>query len=247
MKRTIRALQCRHRTLSHRQRPAVFVWSHNCSQLTWSEPTPITVRGLKIWTARSTKDSFERWLEATPIEEETLPGYKAENYYPVTINQTLDSRYRIICKLGRGVGSTVWLAEDVKYLIPFHMTSSILLLTESIQNLPVSSGKSLHSDYRRSRSLISQPRDCCGRVPQQDSSCPGASGQKFCSHSLRLFRSRRASRDSYVSCLCAGMTYTELCDYIPENRLDKRLLQYSVQSLLLEIDYLHKNNIVHTG
>lgn len=55
---------------------------------------------------------------ATPIEEELLPGHADEDYYPVTTDQTLDSRYRIICKLGRGVGSTVWLAKDVKYIIP---------------------------------------------------------------------------------------------------------------------------------
>ena len=56
--------------------------------------------------------------DATPIEEELLPGYKAEDYYPVTSGRALNSRYRIICKLGRGVGSTVWLAEDMKYDSP---------------------------------------------------------------------------------------------------------------------------------
>lgn len=61
------------------------------------------------------KENFNRVPDTTPIEEELLPGYKAEDYFPVTTGQTLDSRYRIICKLGRGVGSTVWLAKDVKY------------------------------------------------------------------------------------------------------------------------------------
>jgi hypothetical protein len=66
-------------------------------------------------TAPSAKERFHRVLDATPIEEELLPGYKAEDYYPVMTDQTLNLRYRIICKLGRGVGSTVWLAKDVKY------------------------------------------------------------------------------------------------------------------------------------
>ncbi len=65
-----------------------------------------------MFTVRATK--FRRVPSTTPIEEELLPGYKAEDYYPVSTGETLDSRYRIICKLGRGVGSTVWLAEDVK-------------------------------------------------------------------------------------------------------------------------------------
>lgn len=66
-------------------------------------------------TSPSKLENFNRVPDATPIEEELLPGYKADDYYPVTTDQTLDSRYRIICKLGRGVGSTVWLAKDVKY------------------------------------------------------------------------------------------------------------------------------------
>jgi len=66
-------------------------------------------------TTPSIQENFHRVPGATPIEEELLPGYKAEDYYPITIGQTLNTQYRIICKLGRGVGSTVWLAEDVKY------------------------------------------------------------------------------------------------------------------------------------
>lgn len=68
--------------------------------------------------------------DGTPIEEELLPGYKAEDYYLVTTDQTLDSRYRISCKLGRGVGSTVWLAKDVNYddpkTNPIYTISSII-------------------------------------------------------------------------------------------------------------------------
>lgn len=66
-------------------------------------------------TIPTTNANFNRVPEATPIEEELLPSYKAEDYYPVTTDQVLDSRYRILCKLGRGVGSTVWLAKDIKY------------------------------------------------------------------------------------------------------------------------------------
>ena len=50
---------------------------------------------------------------STPIEEEELPGYVAEDYYPTRIGQVFESRYRVLCKLGRGTGSTVWLAKDL--------------------------------------------------------------------------------------------------------------------------------------
>lgn len=83
-------------------------------------------------TTPSTKENFHRVPDTTPIEEELLPRYKAEDYYPVTTDQTLDSRHRIFCKLGRGVGSTVWLAEDMKSDSPeLHFNQySISLLTK---------------------------------------------------------------------------------------------------------------------
>lgn len=44
-----------------------------------------------------------------------------------------------------------------------------------------------------------------------------------------------------------GMTFTEMRDYLPQNRLPKRMVQTNIQLLLIAMDYLHKNNIVHTG
>ncbi|KAK3661149.1 hypothetical protein LTR56_000272 [Elasticomyces elasticus] len=46
------------------------------------------------------------------IEEETFPNYQAHWYYPVTIGQTFNNRYRVVAKLGYGSASTVWLCRD---------------------------------------------------------------------------------------------------------------------------------------
>ena len=43
------------------------------------------------------------------------------------------------------------------------------------------------------------------------------------------------------------MTLTEFRDYLSENRLEKRFLQAIVQALLIALDYLHKNGVVHTA
>jgi len=48
-----------------------------------------------------------------PIEEETLPKYRPENYYPVSIGQVFSERYKVLAKLGFGGGSTTWLAQDI--------------------------------------------------------------------------------------------------------------------------------------
>ncbi|EAW14130.1 uncharacterized protein ACLA_071630 [Aspergillus clavatus NRRL 1] len=54
------------------------------------------------------------------FEEETLPGYVKERYYPVRIGEVFRSRYQVVTKLGFGSSSTVWLCRDLcdgQYLV----------------------------------------------------------------------------------------------------------------------------------
>jgi hypothetical protein len=48
------------------------------------------------------------------IEEETLPKYNPNNFYPAKLGEILHDRYKIIAKLGYGMTATVWLAKDLK-------------------------------------------------------------------------------------------------------------------------------------
>ena len=48
------------------------------------------------------------------IEEEDIPSYIPEDYYPVYIGEVFKSRYQVVTKLGFGVNSTVWLCRDLK-------------------------------------------------------------------------------------------------------------------------------------
>lgn len=52
------------------------------------------------------------------IEEETLPTYLPEKYYPVELGQVVGERYQVLAKLGYGVTSTVWLARDLMHVFP---------------------------------------------------------------------------------------------------------------------------------
>ncbi len=47
------------------------------------------------------------------IEEETLPKYNADNFYPVRLGEVLNDRYKLCVKLGFGMTATVWLARDL--------------------------------------------------------------------------------------------------------------------------------------
>lgn len=49
------------------------------------------------------------------IEEEELPFYSAEKYYPARIGEVIASRYQVVSKLGYGTSSTIWLCRDLMW------------------------------------------------------------------------------------------------------------------------------------
>jgi hypothetical protein len=56
------------------------------------------------------------------FEEETIPHYSHDQFYPVHIGQHLGSSYKVVGKLGYGAYSTVWLCRDMRY-IEDHLTT----------------------------------------------------------------------------------------------------------------------------
>jgi hypothetical protein len=65
-------------------------------------------------TNSTIKQAFETIPEDRQIEEETLPGNKAEHFYPVRIGEVFKSTYEVLAKLGFGMCSTVWLCRDLE-------------------------------------------------------------------------------------------------------------------------------------
>jgi len=48
------------------------------------------------------------------IDEERGPGYRSELYYPANPGDVLNDRYQLLTKIGWGLASTVWLAQDLQ-------------------------------------------------------------------------------------------------------------------------------------
>lgn len=48
------------------------------------------------------------------VEEEGLPEYNHQHYYPVKLGEILHDRYQVLAKLGYGSCSTIWLARDLQ-------------------------------------------------------------------------------------------------------------------------------------
>ncbi|KND88470.1 Serine/threonine-protein kinase SRPK [Tolypocladium ophioglossoides CBS 100239] len=171
--------------------------------------------------------SFQRVPDSTPIEEEQLPGYVAEDCYPIAIGEVLDSRYREVCKLGRGVGSTVWLAKDVcnsqyQVLKVCTHTSDGMAPQQADHEIAV-------SQHLKTAPVQQHPGKLGVRTVLDSFPLCGPYGQHMCILYSPL-----------------GMTFTELRNLLPGRKFEKRMLQHGIQFLLLAIDYLHKNSVVHT-
>ncbi|GLA40016.1 hypothetical protein AnigIFM63309_007621 [Aspergillus niger] len=90
------------------------------SELLPSSSNPVKCRSSSTIASANTTiqrvfptSGFETIDPAEAIEEETLPTYNAEKYYPVRLGEVLDGRYQVVAKLGYGVTSTVWLGRDL--------------------------------------------------------------------------------------------------------------------------------------
>lgn len=57
---------------------------------------------------------FESLEPSVDIEEETIPGYRNELFYPVRIGEVFQDRFQVVGKLGYGSRSTVWLCHDLR-------------------------------------------------------------------------------------------------------------------------------------
>lgn len=49
-----------------------------------------------------------------PIEEEGVPEYNPDHFYPVRLGEIFTGRFQTVAKLGYGSSSTIWLARDLE-------------------------------------------------------------------------------------------------------------------------------------
>lgn len=95
--------------------------------------TPIARLMRSLWGPRLRPRSFPTRTPATLstedlIEEQTLPRYCPQHYYPVRLGETFNDRYLVVSKLGYGASSTVWLARDIHMYVLRNVGSECLLL-----------------------------------------------------------------------------------------------------------------------
>ena len=63
---------------------------------------------------RFSSSDFKALATNQTIEEEAYDAITKGRYYPVRIGDVIENKYQIVGKLGYGLGSTVWLANDFR-------------------------------------------------------------------------------------------------------------------------------------
>ncbi|CAG7934789.1 unnamed protein product [Penicillium salamii] len=158
----------------------------------------------------------------TKFEEETHPGYIAEDSYSVNIGQVFQSRYKVIGKLGFGGYSTVWLCKDLtqrKYL------------TLKVFRRGSAEGKREMANYDRINTVKSSHR-----------------GAALVPTALDTFQIED-TKGSYQVIVYQplGMRLYDLRHRFIGERLPEEAVKLVLVPLLLALDYLHtETGIIHT-
>lgn len=187
------------------------------------------------------------------IEEEKVPNYKPERFYPVRLGEVFDSRYQVVAKLGFGTASTVWFCRDLRYVLkivlhplrlPWAVLDSILLMGRGsplsrgnvLLTLKVCiTGEDATDELAISRHIVSI----------EDAGHPGKARLRVVLHDFQI----KGPHGSHRCLLFAplGLTFTDLRNMFPEKAFGKDLLQKSLILILRGLDFLHQVGVVHTG
>ncbi|UNI23793.1 hypothetical protein JDV02_009591 [Purpureocillium takamizusanense] len=164
-----------------------------------------------------------------PIEEELLPGDRLGRFHPTRPGEVLDGRFKTITKLGYGAGSTVWLAENLRFKkwrkssIPRYVSVKIAALdTDAAWETRISK-------------VIAKAQ-------------PSHEGLEFIRMPIDEFRLARP--EGTHSCLVYTPMRETLCQLqsrLRRQRLAPPLFKFFIYCLLEALDYLHtKCGLIHT-
>ncbi|KAI8948130.1 kinase-like domain-containing protein [Xylaria longipes] len=160
------------------------------------------------------------------IQEETLPAYKAERFYPVRLGEVFKSRYQIVAKLGYGTASTIWLCRDLE-------EGGLLALKVCIVDQDVAEANEANNEVAVSQFLkpivTEHPGKKLVRLVLDDFEITGPHG----THQCLLFNPQ-------------GLSLTKFRNLLGEKGWSKTLLQWMLELVLIGLDFLHQAGIVHT-
>ncbi|PYI34792.1 U4/U6 small nuclear ribonucleo protein PRP4 [Aspergillus indologenus CBS 114.80] len=155
------------------------------------------------------------------LEEETLPTYQAQKYYPIQQGEVLHNRYQVLAKLGYGVTSTVWFGRDL-------VNSSYVALKIYV------TGENRDDElkiYNRLNSVeLEHPGKRFIRRLFDHFIITGPHGQHICLVHEPL-----------------GISASELLEWIPGKTMTLEDMKVCIRQLLVLLDFLHSvAGVIHT-
>lgn len=173
-------------------------------------------------TLRSPIYGFSETKSTEKVEEETIAINQPEDYYPVYIGEVIKSRYQIVAKQGYGVGSTVWLCRDL--IDDRHLTLKVCVrrTRQLSHELMVSEHLKKRHDSHPGQKLV--------QVVLDSFEIDGPHGQHVCLLYEPL-----------------GMKLTELITHMPNGMVPVDELQKITQFVLIALDHIHRQDVIHTG
>ncbi|OJZ85764.1 hypothetical protein ASPFODRAFT_61155 [Aspergillus luchuensis CBS 106.47] len=174
---------------------------------------------LPLWPVRNYSHSTHPLLDPTDkLEEETLPWYSPERFYPVKV---------VVGKLGYGGYSTIWLCRD---LCPDSQRSKYVTLKVLECNSPEAQREMSAYDHLNSRNV------------------PDHAGAKLIRRALDSFQiaSEKGTFGCLIH-PPLGMSMHEFRTQLRAKVLPESIVKLTLMHLLLALDYLHMEaGIVHT-
>ncbi|KIW96672.1 uncharacterized protein Z519_02063 [Cladophialophora bantiana CBS 173.52] len=164
------------------------------------------------------------------IEEETLPKYNPDHWYPVRLGEVLHHRYEIVVKLGFGMTATVWLARDLQ---ADGNAGNRKYVTVKINV------NTLGEDFQKGRREIAQ------KLFSANPKHPGYSHVRFM---LDTFKVKGKHGDHLCIVYDVLREPIDLCmEKFPGRRFSCPKLRILLPALLQGLDYMHSEcHVVHT-
>lgn len=182
------------------------------------------------------------------IEEEEVPSYNPEDYYPVYIGEVFSSRYQIVSKLGFGTNSTVWLCRDLRQGFDRDLSkcSNVRPNTSSREHqyltlkLRLRTTRHDHEDRRDDREIAVSNHLKCFAIEH-----PGRDLVRTVLDSFKVIGPNGIHERLLYQPL--GMNFSEILNLLPENWFSKDMTKTGIQLLLIALCYLHQCHVVHIG
>ncbi|PSS16520.1 hypothetical protein M430DRAFT_103665 [Amorphotheca resinae ATCC 22711] len=154
------------------------------------------------------------------VEEERLPFYCRDEYYPMRIGAVIKDRYQVVAKLGYGTSSTVWLCRDLRDRVYWVLKVHVNIL-EHNQELEV---------YRHLAGITMEHS--------------GRRHIRWLEDSFKL-KSRSGEHDVFVM-TPLGMSLRTLQKKQKNGVFQQPLVVPALDQVLTGLNFLHEADVIHT-